>query len=423
MFLIYQFLITILIILSPIIILVRILRNKEDPKRFIEKFFLTEKIKQKGNIIWFHAASVGEFLSITPLIYELEKNNKIKKILITTSTLSSSKVFNDFKFKKTYHRFFPIDSFFFSKKFIDYWNPKVAIFIDSEIWPNMFKEIKKKSIPLLLMNARITKKTFRKWSFFKSFSDEIFGKITKAYPQNNETFNYLKKLNVKNIKKIGNLKYSKNRNLEILTLQKSLLSSLKDKIIFVASSTHSGEEKMIANAHLILKKKFKNFLTILIPRHINRCYKIIEELKPLNLKILLHKANNKINNKTDIYLINTFGETKKFFKQADLTFIGGSIIRHGGQNPIEPAHFGLRILHGPNVQNFKEVYELLKKRKISYKVKNSKEIVNVTKKLLTLKKQTKIDLKSIGDSILRKSVLELNEILNNEIKKTKILGQ
>ena len=155
MFLIYQIFILIIILLSPLIILIRLLKNKEHKKRFVEKFCLFTKKRNKGNLIWFHAASVGELMSIIPLIYDLEKNKKIDNILVTTSTLSSSKIFNNYKFKKTIHQFFPIDANSFSKKFINYWKPNIAVFIDSEIWPNMFSNLNTFTIERVLSDNSV----------------------------------------------------------------------------------------------------------------------------------------------------------------------------------------------------------------------------------------------------------------------------
>ena len=189
MFFIYQVIVSLLILLSPIIIVLRIFKNKEDKKRFIEKFSFPTKQNKDGNLIWFHGASVGEILSIIPLIKYYEKNKSIKQILITSSTLSSSKVLRKYNFKKTIHQFYPIDHVYFSKKFLNYWKPKIAIFIESEIWPCMYKEINKKNIPLILLNARITKKTFKKWMKIKFFSKKIFDGIKVIFPQNNELKN------------------------------------------------------------------------------------------------------------------------------------------------------------------------------------------------------------------------------------------
>ena len=408
----------IVLVFSPLIIIIRILKGKEDKKRFVEKFCFNKKVRNKGNTIWINAASVGELMSIVPLINELEKNNDIHKILVTTSTLSSSKIFKNFKFKKTIHQFFPIDFFYFTSIFINYWRPKVAIFIDSEVWPCMFREIKKNSIPLLLMNARITKKSFDKWSFFKDFSSNVFSNIDVAYPSNSETLKYLKKFKINKIKKIGNLKFSQRKNIKEKSFSKPFLLSLKKRLIWVASSTHSNEELLIGSVHLNLKKKFKNLLTVIIPRHINRVKKINDDLSLLNLNTVIRTSKQKIMPNTDIYLVDTYGETKKFFRISKTTFIGGSVANHGGQNPIEPARFGLSIIHGPNVRNFKDIFKLFAQKKISHQINNQSQLLSISKKLLTQKNKVKLDLQKMGDSILKKSVIEVNNILNNEIKKT-----
>ena len=161
MLLIYRILINLITLISPIIILIRLLKKKEHPIRFKEKFCFFSKKRGQGKLIWFHGASVGEILSIIPLIEKLEKNKNINKILITSSTLSSSNIFLKFKFKKTIHQFFPIDSNFYTKKFIEYWKPSLAIFIESEIWPNIILNLKNRSIPLILLNARISKKSYK----------------------------------------------------------------------------------------------------------------------------------------------------------------------------------------------------------------------------------------------------------------------
>ena len=247
MFFLYQILITILLIISPLIIIFRILKKKEDGKRYKEKFCFYSKKRINGNLIWFHGSSVGELLSIISLVQELEKNKSINQILITTSTLSSAQIFKRFNFKKTVHQFFPIDSIFFSHKFLNYWKPTIAIFVESEIWPSIFKILNKKNIPLKLLNARITKKTYKKWKRIKKFSNSVFKKISIAYPQNEETFNYLKKLNVSKIKKIGNLKFIYNQQSKFTKLDKTFLKNINLKKIWCASSTHPGEEIICAN--------------------------------------------------------------------------------------------------------------------------------------------------------------------------------
>ena len=415
----YRFLINIVFILSPIIIISRLTKKKEDFKRFKEKFcFFSHKKKQK-KLIWFHGASVGELLSVIPLIKELEKDKKVDQILVTTTTLSSSKVFNNFKFKKTIHQFFPIDTNFLSKKFLNYWKPSLAIFIDSEIWPNMLLNIKKKSIPTILLNARITKKSFNRWKFFKSFSSELFGCFTKAYPCNNETWKYLNYFGIKKKKFIGNLKFSQN-NLKNLIIPKKLKNFISNRKFWCATSTHEPEEILCSQVHKNLKKKYNKFLTIIIPRHINRCENLINFFKNSGFIIHCHSWSQNINRETDIYLVDTYGETNLFFSFNKIVFVGGSIIKHGGQNPLEPARYGNSVLHGPNINNFKEIYELLKKLGISKKVNSVKSLSNSVHKLIKYKPNSNLltkKIERIGSQILNTTLAEIKLILkNNEIK-------
>lgn len=307
MFVLYQIILSLLILTSPILIIFRIFKGKEDKIRFIEKFSIASKKRSRGKLIWFHGASVGEILSIIPLIENYEKDKSINQILITSSTLSSSKVLKKFKFKKTIHQFYPIDHFFFTKKFLEYWKPNLAVFIDSEIWPEMFNKLEQKKISLILLNARITKKTFLRWSIFKNFSHQVFSKILIAYPQNQETKYFLKKLKVKKIKTIGNLKFAEHDN-EIMN---RLSFKFKNKKIWIASSTHSDEEIFCAKTHIELKKKIKNLLTILIPRHVHRAKEIKSKLEALKLNVIKHSSSKKNLRHADIYIVDTFGETKK----------------------------------------------------------------------------------------------------------------
>ena len=420
MFFLYQIFISILLIFSPLIISFRVSKRKEDKKRFKEKFCFPSKKKNAGNLIWFHGSSVGELLSILPLVHELEKNKSIKQILITSSTLSSAEIFKKFKFKKTVHQFFPIDSVVFSNKFLNYWKPTIAIFLESEIWPSIFKALNKKNTPLLLLNARISKKTFNKWKSIKSFSNSIFKNISKAYPQNNESFKYLKKLNVSKIKKIGNLKLINNKQNKFIKLNKNLLENLRNKKIWCASSTHIGEEIICCRVHLNLKKKYKNLLTIIIPRHIDRVSKIIQQIKDLKLNIVLHSSKPKKLKNVDIYLVDTFGETKKFYQISNIVFIGKSLTGKGGQNPLEPAMYGATVLHGLNIDNFLDTYQMLNKFKITSKVNGIRSLTKMVNKLMIKpnNKKNYLKIEKIGKKILNETKDEINSLLNNEIKKT-----
>ena len=412
MFFLYQIILSLIILISPLLIIFRIYKNKEDKIRFKEKFSIPSKKRFKGKLIWFHGASVGEILSIIPLIENYEKDKSIKQILVTSSTLSSSKVLQKFQFKKTIHQFYPIDHIFFTKKFLEYWKPNLAIFIESEIWPCMFKELEQKKISLILLNARITKKTFSKWIKLKNFSQEVFNKITVAYPQNFETKYFLKKLKAKKIKTIGNLKFAENVNEKINKLN----NKFKKKKIWIASSTHSDEEIFCAKAHIELKKKIKSLLTIIIPRHVHRVKEIKSKLENLNLKVITHSSNKENLKNIDIYIVDTFGETKKFHKIGCSVFLGGSVINRGGQNPLEAARYGAKILHGPNVNNFKDIYKTLLELKVSKKINTSKELASQI--IFKRNKNLGNKIKKIGVKILKKTINDLDKLINNEFKKT-----
>ena len=411
MFFIYKILINLVFFFSPIIIIFRIFKGKEDTSRFKEKVGIFSKKRNKGKLIWFHGASVGEIQSIIPLLERFEKNKEIRQILVTSNTVSSSFIIKNLKFKKTIHQFFPIDCNFISKKFLNYWKPTKAFFIDSEIWPNTVNNLYKRNIPIFLLNGRITKKSFRRWKFFSYFAKSIFGKFYLCLSSNTETKKYLKKLGAKNIKFIGNLKFSQSEN-EKTNLNKDLINLINSRKAWCASSTHYNEEELCGMTHIRLKKRFKNILTIIIPRHINRINSIKAELQNLDLKIHLDEPKKKISPDTDIYLVNSYGKTKLFYKVCKNIFLGGSLIEHGGQNPLEATRYGCRVLHGPNVSNFREIYKFLNKKKLSKKISNQDQLINCVIKYINSKNNSKKiikDLHLIGMNILNKTYKEINK--------------
>ena len=415
MIVIYRLLINSITLLSPFIILLRLIKKKEDLVRFKEKFTFFSKKRRNGNLVWFHGASVGEMLSIIPLIRKLERKKNINQILITSSTISSAEIFLKFKFKKTIHQYFPIDTNSFTKRFLKYWNPNLVVFIESEIWPNMLTNLKKRSIPHILLNARVTKKSFRRWKLLGKFSEKLFCSFNATYPQNLETERYLKKLKVKKIKKLGNLKFSHDTFDEENPLKKNLKFFLEKKKYWCAVSTHEGEELICSRIHQKLQKKIKNLITIIIPRHVQRSTQIETEINNIGLKTHFHSSQKKINDDTNIYIVDTYGETKTFFKNSKIVFLGKSLCAEGGQNPLEPARYGCKVLHGPNISNFKEIYELLNKKNIAFKVNNQNKLLNKISELLKkniniVKNNNKINL--IGKNILKKTFSELESLIS-----------
>ncbi len=407
---IYNFVVNVVIIFSPLLIIYRIFNKKENPKRFFEKFSINKKKRKRGKLIWFHCSSVGEFLSIVPLIQEFEKIKDVKQILVTTSTLSSSKIFEKFKFKKTSHQFYPLDNIYIINNFLNHWEPSSAIFVESEIWPTMISELKKREIKIVLINARMSKKSFERWYAIGSFGKDILEKFDNIFPQNKETFLYFKKLGVKNIKFLGNLKFISKNALESKKIKKEFF---KKKIILCSASTHYNEEEIFANLHVKFKKKIPDLITVIIPRHIERTNKITQMLDKKNLRFVKHSEKKKDLKDCDVYIVDSYGESKSFYEISNVVFLGGSLVPKGGQNPLEALRYGCSILHGNFTYNFKDVYEMLEKQKLSLKVSSEKDLEKKTIYLLKNKRinSNKIKkLKKIGDLILKKNLHELKRI-------------
>jgi len=412
MIFLYRIILNIILILSPFIFIIRLLKKKETLKSYSQKILINDKYRPKGKLIWFHGASVGEIKSIIPILEKLEKNSNYNQILITSNTLSSANIVKNLKLKKIIHQFFPIDSNFILKKFIDFWKPSKVIFIDSELWPNTLINLKKREIPVVLLNARITKKSFKRWMKFKNFARKIFSLISVSYPANQETKKYLKILKVKKIKFLDNLKYAEP-NHEILTSNRKVKKYFKNRNIWCAASTHYNEEIICGNVHLKLKSKIKNLLTIIIPRHVKRCDEIKSDLEKLNLKVMIIKSAQQIKCDVDILILDAYGKTKLFFENSPNVFLGGSLINHGGQNPLEAARIGCNVLYGPNIYNFREVYSFLNNIKIAQKVSGENDII---KKLFVLfqnknrSNKNYLNLRSIGTKILKRYY---DEIIQN----------
>ena len=406
---------------APIYLHFRKLRKKEDFIRYKEKLSKINIQRGNGFLIWFHLASVGEAMSILPLIENCIEEKKIDKILLTSITLSSGKILEK-KFSqntKVIHQFLPLDIPVLTKKFLEHWKPNLSIFIDSEIWPNLILQINEKKIPLLLINGRITKKTFNRWKLIINFAKKIFGKFDLCLASNKESENFLKILGAKNIKNHGNLKFAQSKKNLSNKLDVSLLNKIKNRKIWCAASTHPTEEVLCARSHLKIKKNFNNVLTIIIPRHIDRAAKIDTELSNLHLKVAFYSKLDQLDESTDILIIDSYGESLKFYNISKYVFLGKSLsktlIMNSGQNPIEPARLGCKIFHGPNVTNFIEIYEYLKTLGVTKKVNNSDELslslVEEFKEDKAKNDEISAKIQNYGQNIFNNVIIELKKYI------------
>ena len=423
MILIYRALSNILFPVFTLIIYLRKILKKEDSYRYREKIFpkyFNITRKDNAKLIWFHAASLGELKSIFPIIEELNKSSFNLEFLVTTLTLSSGKLAdNKFQnYKNINHRYLPVDSDFLIKKFISSWRPNYIFLVDSEIWPNLILNSKKIGIPLAIINARITRKSYKRWKLILPVAKRIFSSFSLCLSSNLETQTYLEELGANKTLYNGNIKFiSSSKEEKALSPNDEIL---KNAYFWCAASTHKGEEEFCINVHLNLKKTLKNIVTIIAPRHINR----VNEIKKLCLKNQLTfqtlSKDQIISKDKEIIIINSFGALPKYFKYSKSVFIGKSMIKKiqndSGQNPIEAAKLSCKIYHGPYFSNFKEIYNLLSKYKISEKVNNEKELTN--KLSIDLKNPIKNFSKQIGvinnfgKKILKKSTGEIKKIIN-----------
>ena len=422
---IYKFLTNICYPFFVLFTFFRKIKKKEDSLRYKEKIFTSSfKVNRSKNskLIWFHAASVGEMISIIPIINELKKNNDNFEFLITTVTLSSGNLIKK-KFQdcnNIHHRYFPLDVGFLIQNFIKMWKPNIVFFVDSEIWPNLIMNLHKNGIPFSVINARITKKTFERWLFFKKTARIIFSKFKLFLASNKETINYLNKLGAKNIIYNGNIKLLSEVNVEsINNLNKDAL--LKSKF-WLSASTHDGEEDFCLKTHLLLKNEFNKLKTLIAPRHINRSDKIKKLCDRYKLNSQILNENDQIRDNSEIIIINSFGVLNQFYKYAVSVFIGKSTLKIlknvGGQNPIDAAKLGCKIYHGPYIYNFSEIYENLKNLKISNQVSSPEELFNYLKQDLVQSKKVNTDVNSSINNLSKKifeiTMSNINKFILNE---------
>ncbi len=424
MILSYRILTTLLYPFFLIIIFLRKFLNKEDKNRYKEKILSSHfNISRKKNtkLIWFHAASLGELKSIIPIVNKLD-NSKNLEFLITTVTLSSGNLAKE-KFEKSeniHHRYLPIDVGFLIDDFLTKWQPYAIFLVDSEIWPNLILKAKSKNILLGLLNARITSKTFNRWIKVPGTAKKIFSLFNLSLTSNIETKDFLEKLGAKNVFFKGNIKLVsqidkaeiKNPNHEIL---------LKKRFWF-AASLHKGEDTYCLKAHIILKKKYPDLITIIAPRHIQRVNNIKNLSIKYNLSTQVLNRNELIDKDKEILILNSFGILNNYFKYSKSVFIGKSTLKkfknNGGQNPIEAALLGCKIYHGPYVYNFKEIYKFLEKNYISVEVNNLNELtdnlINDFENLTNQEDKT-VNLLNFGQKTLADTMEKINNFLFNEI--------
>jgi len=372
------------IIFTPFLMLFlifRVAQKKEDPYRIKEKFGISKKKKPKKKIIWFHAASVGETISVIPLLDAL-KNNSEYVILLTSGTLTSTRILKSRLPKNIIHQFLPLENYFAIRNFLKHWKPKLAVFLESEFWPCILNETAK-TTKIISLNTRISNKSFQSWKSYNYFFKEIASLFSLFLPQSILDSRRLKDLGANNIRYMGNIKYGSPslpyNEQKLLHLKESL----KGKKIVLFASTHPKEEQIIINIFHELKDQHKSLIFIIAPRHPHRGSQIASMINRQKYKSILRSKSRKIPSDTDFYISDTIGEMGTLFKISPISVICGSFVNIGGHNPIEAAKLKSSIIIGPHYDNFKEICKDLKKNKAAIFVKNPKECVKAINLLLS----------------------------------------
>ncbi len=327
-------------------------RGKEDAARLGERFGHSSVVRPAGPLIWLHAASVGETQSVLTLVRDFLENHAAIHLLITTGTVTSAALVAQQRLPRVIHQFVPVDTYGAVKRFLTHWHPELALWVESEFWPQLLWQAQAQHIPMLLINARISQKTYEGWLKWPHTIRSLLQSFCSIYAGSTEDATRLSKLGGTDIRDVGNLKYDAAPLPVSDTLFGQLTTACAGRPIFLAASTHANEEQLIAEAHTITAQQFPKLLTIIVPRHAARGNTIAADLKVRNLNLAQRSQGGSITAKTSIYLADTMGELGTFYQLADIVFMGGSLVAHGGQNPLEAARFSNALLTGPHTHNF-----------------------------------------------------------------------
>jgi 3-deoxy-D-manno-octulosonic-acid transferase len=376
---IYRYATSALAPLAPLLLRRRILRGKEHSERTDERLGIASQLRPPGALVWVHGASVGECLAALPLI-EAMLAHACCNVIMTSGTVTSAKVMSERLPVRALHQFVPIDTPAATARFLDYWRPQIGLFVDSDIWPNLVLGAKERGVRLALVNARMSQRSFDGWRLVPATAATLLAAFETCLAQDEEIAARFRALGAHDVRTIGSLKAdapalpADAEKLEVLRL------AIGARPILLAAQTHPGEDETILPAHDALRRTIPDLLTIIVPRHPERGGDIAMLCGTRNCR-LRSKGQNPATD-TAVYIADTMGELGLFYRLASFAFIGGSLIRHGGQNPLEPAKLGCAVLAGPHTFNFTSAYDAIFQAQGVGRVNTSGEITAVAGALL-----------------------------------------
>ncbi len=360
----------------------RMARGKEDPARFSERLGRPGRPRPAGPLIWLHAASVGESLSLLPLTERLLQARPGVSLLVTTGSVTSARLMGERLPAGAFHQFLPVDRPAYVRRFLDHWQPDLVLWAESEFWPNMVSTIAQRRIPLVLINGRVSARSFAGWHRWRGLIHQLLTGFVLCLGQTEEDAERLRALGAPEARCVGNLKFAApplSADAGELAMLENLLA---DRPVWVAASTHAGEEEIAGQVQRALAQSHAGLLTLIVPRHPERGPGIAADLRAGGLTVAVRSADAPIENTTDIYVADTLGELGLFFRLADVVFMGKSLTGEGGQNLLEPGRLGKAILHGPRMSNFAEMSARMKAADAAIEVADAAALRDTVDRLL-----------------------------------------
>lgn len=362
----------------------RLEAGKEDPDRIDERRGIASVARPKGELIWFHAASVGEALSLLDLVESLIDERPDLNVLITTGTKSGADLMEDRLPDQTIHQYVPLDMLNFVTRFLQHWRPDVAVWTESELWPNLVIQTHARGVPMISLNTRMSAKSFRKWRWLHGAARSLLSRFRLFLAQDSVTASHLKKLGAASaqIQINGSLKESGGALPHDEDARERITQALETRPVWLAASTHPGEDELAAQAHRIARRTAPRLLLIIAPRYPERGPEIAETLRKGGWKIKMRSEGDDPDATCEIYIADTLGEMGLWYRIAPLTFLAGSLTTVGGHNPYEPAALGSAIIHGPHTANAKDIYERLDEAGAARQVHDAQELGEAVAELL-----------------------------------------
>ena len=333
----------------------RVARGKEDPQRLGERLGRAGVPRPHGSLVWVHASSVGESLSVLPLIERIEGTRAAGHVLVTTATVTSAHLMDERLPGAALHQYAPADTPRAVRRFLDHWHPDLALWVESELWPNMIAETQARQVPMILVNGRVSETSAARWHRFPRTARRLLGAFSLCLAQDDVQAERLTGLGAPRVKSVGNLKWAAPPLPANAADLAALVKACAGRPLWLAASTHPGEEALVAAAHKVLRAAYPDLLTVIVPRHPDRGPEIARTLTADGLTVARRSNGETLAAGTEVYLADTLGELGLFYRLAGIVLLGGSLVPHGGHNPLEPARLGCALLLGHHMDNFASI--------------------------------------------------------------------